>query len=388
MRAKPGTLSVSIETSDHQAEIRGGPGVQSVVPLRALATAAVLIVLAGCSKKEPELVEDMSTVYPLRQLTNDSELIAEGSLVSFDARSRKAVLRLRDAIQGRLQTAEVELDFTGGAPVPTESLLRHLVPGMPIVWYSSGGCAMVYLNRFFVLCYGDPATGKWAYTYVEIHANGTYNGPAADLAPLMRDIVSGRLPAPPPDDRLKPVTIADVRALPVWGEPIDEEYLPRCFRRGKPPPIELRTPEDPAGLVAGLRAVTYGGPWVEPPNFDQYDVLEKGVADSLTLADFPTKGTLRVRFHGYLDVPKDGVYVFTLAGDARSTFSLRIGSTDVVSFRASTRDQAGDIALKAGKHALRLSCSTYEGDRGLQVLWSGPGFSRRPIPANACFRDP
>jgi len=354
---------------------------------RAPAIAAVLILLASCSKKEPELIEDLPAC-PMRQLTNDAELIAEGSLVSFDVQSRKAVLRLREAIQGQIATAEVEVDFNGGMPVATESLWRHLVPGMPIVWLSAGGVAMVYLNRFFVLCYGDPVKGKWAFTSVEIRANGTYNGPVKDLGPLLRDIVSGR-PSPPPDLQLKPITIAALRALPVWGEPVDEDFLPACFRRGTPAPLDFRTPENPVGLVAGLRTVTFLGPLHEPPNFDAYDALEKGVADSLTIATFPSTENLRVRFEGYLDVPKDGVYVFILARDPRPTVSLRIGTTDVVaSARESTKDRGGDIALKAGKHAFRLSYSAYIGERSLQVLWSGPGFTRRPIPASALFRDP
>jgi hypothetical protein len=353
--------------------------------------AAVLTLFVGCSKKEPEIQGGMSTVYPLRQLTNECDLIAEGSLVTYDLPSRKAVVRLRDAIQGRIATPEVELDFTTGMPVATESLWRHLVPGMPIVWYSANGNAMVYINRFFVWCCangGDPATGKWQFIYVETLANGTYNGPAKDLGPLMRDVVSGRVPCPPPDLQVKPITVADLRALPVWGEPVDEDYLPRCFRRAKAPSVEWRTPEKPKGLVAGLRITTFQGPWREPANFDACDVLDKGVAESLSVAAFPTTKDLRVRFQGYLDAPQDGIYVFTLAGDARSTVSLRIGTTEVVSIsRGSIKEQGGDIALKTGKHAFRLGCSSLEGERSFQVFWSGPGFTRRPIPASALFRD-
>src|SRR5579864_6684426 len=145
--------------------------------LRAGAITAVLIVLAGCSKKEPEIQGGLQIVYPLGQLTNEAELIAEGSLVRFDAQSRKAVLRLGDAIQGRIATPEVELNCAVGLPIASESLRRHLVPGLPIVWFSNNACALVYINRFFIMCYasGDPAAGKWEFTYVETLANGTYN---------------------------------------------------------------------------------------------------------------------------------------------------------------------------------------------------------------------
>lgn len=358
---------------------------------RAGAISAVLALLVACAKKEPEIQGGMPIDYSLRELTNDADLIAEGSLVGFDAQSRKAEIRLREAIQGRIATPELEVDFSGGVPVATESLWMHLVPGMPILWYSSNGCAMVYVNRFFIWCYatGDIGAGKWQFTYVETRANRTYNGSAKDLGPLMRDIVSGRIPSPPLDPRLKEITIADLRALPVWGEPVDEDYLPLCFRRGEAPPVAFRTPENPPGVLAGLRTTTYQGPWSEPQNFDACDVLERGVADSLSVAAFPTTESLRVQFQAYLEVPKDGTYVFTLRGDALSAASLRIGTAEVVSIsRDSTRDRGGDIALKAGKHAFRLRCSALEGKRTFQVFWTGPGFTRRPIPANALSRVP
>jgi hypothetical protein len=352
---------------------------------------ALLILLPGCSKKQEEFIVGDDLTCSLRQLLNDSDFIVEGTLASYDPDTRIGGLQIHQTLRGRSPTPEARLDFSSGIPMPTPSIKRHLIPGVPLLWLGSNSASVIYLNRFFMLFYpeGDAKTGKWNYSVLEGGMNKTFNGSLPKLASLIRDVLSGNVPGPVFDPNLKPITAADLRALPAWGEPVDEEYLPHSFRKGNPPPLDLRPPEKPADLVPGLRTTTFQGPWSEPPKFDVLEPLEKSVADSLSLGTFPTTESLRVRFQGYLDIPKDGVYVFTLAGDAQSTVSLAVGTTDVVSVsRDSAKECGGDVALKAGKHLVRLTCAVLERERKLQVFWSGPGFTRQPIPAKAFFHEP
>jgi hypothetical protein len=350
-----------------------------------------LTLLSACSKKQEEEPGYDEISYPLRQLLNETDYIVEGTIASYETDSKIAVLKFHKTLRGQSPTPEARLDFTTGIPVATTSVQRHLVPGAPLLWFSNGSVAAAYLNRFFMMFYSNSASseGKWIYSQVYVGMNKTFNGSLPEFALLIRDILSGNTPAPEPDPALKAITAADLRALPIWGEPVDEEYLPRCFRKGKPASLDLRRAETPAGLVAGLGTTLFQGPWGDARNFDALEPLEKGVAESLTVAGFPKTESLRVKFQGYLDIPKDGVYVFTLAGDAQSTVTLSLGMTPVVSLSGgSAKECGGEIPLKAGKHAFRLICAAREGERKFQVFWAGPGFARQLIPANALFREP
>jgi hypothetical protein len=332
-----------------------------------------VLILFACSKKEPELWDDITDLYPIRRLINETEVIAEGSVESFDSKTRKAMIKFRPALLGQVPADRVEIDLSGGGPTATDTVTRHFVPGSPVVWFSAGGSAVIYVNRFFSLCYGG--AGKWVYVYVETRLNRTYSGAVQDLSPLVQRLLDGSVPAPLIDPDLKPISIADLKTLPVWGEPVEEDYLPKCFRKGKPPAAELRAPENPAGLLPGLR-------------WSQLEGGEQGLSEALSLAGLPASKDLDVRFRGHLEVPKDGGYVFTLRGNGKITAILELGGIEVFRTGDAARDYIGDVSLKAGRHAIRLNVKSSEKERTLEVLWAGPGFTRRSIPPASLYHLP
>ena len=146
-----------------------------------------------------------------------------------------------------------------------------------------------------------------------------------------------------------------------------------------------------SSMQCGLRAV--------PPEADgvlftlvDHPAVEPATIDALLGAS----GRLRIpRFEGrrghpvwfsrelipaLLDVPRDGVYTFTLVSNDGSV--LAIGDAVVVDndhFK-SVVESSGDIALKAGKHAFSLGYFQHSGFQVLEASWEGPGLARRTLP--------
>jgi len=90
---------------------------------------------------------------------------------------------------------------------------------------------------------------------------------------------------------------------------------------------------------------------------------------------------------GYLEVPKDGVYTFSLVSNDGAR--LRIGNTEVVDndHLKMVIEARGEIPLKAGKHAIRVEYFQNSGFQVLEAYWEAPGLARERIPASALWRN-
>ncbi|MCJ7543277.1 MAG: chitobiase/beta-hexosaminidase C-terminal domain-containing protein, partial [Phycisphaerae bacterium] len=90
----------------------------------------------------------------------------------------------------------------------------------------------------------------------------------------------------------------------------------------------------------------------------------------------------KIDFVGYLTVPRDGVYTFTLSSPPSG--ELWIDGT-----RAILNDTGGDsqlqavVALARGLHAIKVHYFTWTDITPLQLLWQGPGLESQPVPPEA-----
>ncbi len=91
-------------------------------------------------------------------------------------------------------------------------------------------------------------------------------------------------------------------------------------------------------------------------------------------------------FDGYLHVPEEGIYEFTLASDDGSR--LMIGSEIVVDHDGlhGMTERQGQIALQQGFHTFHLSYFQAAGGAGLSLRIQAPGWAvSRPIPSDWLF---
>ena len=99
-----------------------------------------------------------------------------------------------------------------------------------------------------------------------------------------------------------------------------------------------------------------------------------------------------VVFDGFLNVPADGGYTFTLLSNDDG--SIEIDSAPVVASPKpwpqvcgtagnAVQRATGSVGLRAGRHRIRVAMTHGAGEDGFAVLWQGPGIELSPIPASA-----
>lgn len=169
-------------------------------------------------------------------------------------------------------------------------------------------------------------------------------------------------------------------------------FSARAFRDGKPvSPIARRTftkvtpnpaiPIPPTAKTPGLGYQYFEGDWDRVPGFTGMKPAATGVALSFDRSQRPKERRDRFgfRYHGYLTVPTDGVYTFSIASDDGSNLYVdgqRIVDNDGLH---SLAEKSGAVALAAGSHAITIDFFEKGGGHELDVWYAGPGIERRRL---------
>jgi hypothetical protein len=136
----------------------------------------------------------------------------------------------------------------------------------------------------------------------------------------------------------------------------------------------------------GLRYQYYEGDWDQLPDFNILSARAEGTLPAVSLELKKEKEHYGLLFSGYVRIPEDGVYSFSLGSDDGSRFLLdgrRLIDNDGLH---GMQQRRGAVALKAGLHPIRVEYFNKTGGEGLTLSWSGPGFPVQVLPASALFR--
>jgi hypothetical protein len=339
------------------------------------------------------LLAYVEAVYPLQQVLNESEVIAEGVIEKVDVQNHTAFLKVTRSLKGQCAYAIIRMNFSGGQAFHPDAIKKHLVVGAPaLIFYNAGRQAEVYLNRFFFQLYGDagaaPEKAWWTFTHIEIRMNRTFVGPVPELSDLVGKILAGKAKPPAPDGKIPPMDAATLKALPAPLEAVaDEAALPLPFARHvAKAAAKVRDPENPPSTSPGLAYDYFEGQWTSLPDFKTLKPVKSGTTAEFSNVHRGRETHFGFRFSGYIDVPREGVYTFrTLSNDGSK---LLIGGQEVVSndHHHGAVEQAGEIALKPGKHAIALTYFQEGGATVLEVYWEGPELPRQKIPPAALHR--
>jgi mono/diheme cytochrome c family protein len=144
-----------------------------------------------------------------------------------------------------------------------------------------------------------------------------------------------------------------------------------------------------AGQVAGgdlddLVFRFYRDSWKQLPAFDELKAEDTGAVPS-QLFDISVAPSLRPDFFGYvftgfLKVPMDGDYTFTLDSDDGSRLAIDghvVAEHDGI--HGEGKLKTATVPLKAGRLPIRLDYFQGQHGKGLTVSWSGPGFAARML---------
>jgi hypothetical protein len=144
----------------------------------------------------------------------------------------------------------------------------------------------------------------------------------------------------------------------------------------------------------GLHYRYYEGSWSHPPKFDELTTVTSGIAPKLDLAVRLREEDYAMVFEGYIAIPTDGGYSFTLL--SKDGGRLEIGGAVVAtspeplaqvcgSVGNMVQAARGSIGLQAGLHAIRIAITDTAGPYGFALRWEGPGIALSDVPSSALF---
>lgn len=144
----------------------------------------------------------------------------------------------------------------------------------------------------------------------------------------------------------------------------------------------------PPKMAPGIRWVAHEGafPWVA--DLSSRPATQSGVKPGADLAQIGLKAGM-IYLEGYVKVPKDGIYQFSMSGNG--SYLLRLH--EALLLDRSYPDQpkltlpiSGMINLKAGCHPFRIYYHyTGHGKPSLDWTWQSAGIAEQPIPTTALF---
>jgi hypothetical protein len=143
---------------------------------------------------------------------------------------------------------------------------------------------------------------------------------------------------------------------------------------------------------AGLQFQIYPGTWPELPSFKTETAVRSGVAAKLGVPDSGGFTRYAIVYSGLIEVPTDGGYSFHLLSrdGARLVIDGEVVALTGPPFGEvcgspvnAVRNALGTIALRAGKHVLRLESLQSMSPASPRLQWSGPGISLVDVPAAA-----
>jgi len=179
-----------------------------------------------------------------------------------------------------------------------------------------------------------------------------------------------------------PVTISETRSIKARAFTADDRRLGRearaRYRFRELEPVTAKTPED---TQSGLH-YAYHHNWRS--DLEEREPESTGVVKTPNLSMRESYGH-SVVFTGYVSVDAAGTWTFYLTSDNNS--KLYIGDRLVVDNtirgprQRVIKTHVGQIALKAGKHPIRIVAKDCR--ELIETEWRGPGRHRQPIPAAA-----
>ncbi|MCK4413160.1 MAG: chitobiase/beta-hexosaminidase C-terminal domain-containing protein [Candidatus Eisenbacteria sp.] len=179
----------------------------------------------------------------------------------------------------------------------------------------------------------------------------------------------------------EPITLTETTSVKAraFTDGMDNDYVAEAtFVRQAP-----RPPSGAAALQAGLRCHYYEGEWDSLPDPADLTSQREAIVPAVGIPDFARPENFLLVFEGLLEVPRKGIYTFSLAPDDGSV--LEIGGECIVGSDGlrGELERRNNVALLPGTHPVRLLYFQRSGEAALQLSWEGPRLPRESVPVSA-----
>lgn len=131
--------------------------------------------------------------------------------------------------------------------------------------------------------------------------------------------------------------------------------------------VKAIAPKSPKNLKSGISAKIFEGQWEKLPDFKTLQAVEQATVNEFSLNNINRRENFGVVYEAYLEIPETGVYTFHLRSDDGSRLS--VGGKPLIENDGihGMKEATGSLALKKGKHAVKLEFFQKLGGLGLDL---------------------
>lgn len=144
--------------------------------------------------------------------------------------------------------------------------------------------------------------------------------------------------------------------------------------------LEFENLDDCSGkghFISGLKYNYYEAQVMEENDLDKLAPVESGILPRITIEKRKREDYFGYIYTGYLDIPRDGIYTFSIKVNDRCT--LYLGGKEFLHGGLRT------IALRKGKYEVLEKYFQLGARKFNEVSWEGPGIPKQEIPVSAWF---
>jgi hypothetical protein len=222
--------------------------------------------------------------------------------------------------------------------------------------------------------------------FLESDQNGTVK--LACLAPdaTIHFTLDGTVPTPHSPQYTKPLHIAHNTLLQMIAvQPGKMPSAVVAFRVGANIPQPALKPTKP--LESGLTFTCITGPVPSAGSLVRRTPSQSGLAKRVRIPSVCTTNQFGLIFRGFLQVPADGMYTFSLLSNDGSCLWLD-GEKLIDNDGAHVEAEKSNISrLQAGMHRIEVRYFQAGGTSELRFFWQGPAFGKTEVPATAFFHE-
>jgi uncharacterized repeat protein (TIGR03806 family) len=146
---------------------------------------------------------------------------------------------------------------------------------------------------------------------------------------------------------------------------------------------DLRPATQSTAVLPGLQAEYFEGRWDHVPDLAGLTPTATGTASTFDLSPRLRDEDFALVERGFLQVPRDGAYTFSLTASGAGRLFVAGAEVAVTGPGSSPREHSGAVGLRAGRHPVLLLLAHGKGRPILEVRYSGPGVGRQQVPASA-----
>ncbi len=280
------------------------------------------------------------------------------------------------------------IDLPQRAPDAIDSVVVLDIEGTPdvarspVITSDAGEGSNIFVDRMRYSI-SSPATG------VELHFTTDGTEPTAqspDFAKLLATVHGLRREGEAAPRTMQVSQTTTIAARAFRNGRAASPTVRRTFTRVSPIPAVHAE-----GKTPGMAYQYFEGDWSKVPDFTHMKPSGVGVVHAFDRKP-PARPETRLdqfgfRYHGYLNVPADGIYTFWTASDDGS--NLYVDGKKVVDNDGlhSLEEKSGAVALAAGAHAITVDFFEKGGGHELDVWWAGPGVTRRTLRPDDCTTE-